>query len=74
MRGFYKIYKGDKLVCQQDNALTIVGRSLILKSLLGLIPSVGGSIAIGVDGAANPALNANELLNWSISSATCNIK
>jgi hypothetical protein len=63
MRGFYKIYKGDKLVCQQDNALTIVGRSLILKSLLGLIPSVGGSIAIGVDGAANPALNANKLID-----------
>jgi hypothetical protein len=63
MRGFYKIYKGDTLVCQQDNALTIVGRSLILKSLLGLIPSVGGSIAIGVDGAANPALNANNLID-----------
>ncbi len=63
MRGFYKIYKGDTLVCQQDNALTIVGRSLILKSLLGLIPSVGGSIAIGVDGKANPALNANKLID-----------
>jgi hypothetical protein len=63
MRGFYKIYKGDNLVCQQNNALTIVGRSLILKSLLGLIPSVGGSIVIGVDGAANPALNANKLID-----------
>jgi hypothetical protein len=63
MRGFYKIYKGDTLVCQQNNALTIVGRSLILKSLLGLIPSVGGSIAIGVDGAANPALNTNKLID-----------
>jgi hypothetical protein len=63
MRGFYRIYKGDTLVCEQNNALTIVGRSLILKSLLGLIPSVGGSIAIGVGNAANPALNANKLID-----------
>jgi hypothetical protein len=63
MRGFYRIYKGDTLVCEQNNALTVVGRSLILKSLLGLIPSVGGSIAIGIDGGANPALNANKLID-----------
>lgn len=63
MRGFYRIYKGDALVCEQENALTIVGRSLILKSLLGLIPSVGGSIAIGVDSQVNPALNANNLID-----------
>jgi hypothetical protein len=63
MRGFYKIYRGDTLVCQQDNALTVVGRSLILKSLLGLIPSVGGSIAIGIDGGDNPALNSNNLID-----------
>jgi hypothetical protein len=63
MRGFYKIYKGDTLVCQQDNALTTVGRSLILKSLLGLIPSVGGSIAIGVHNKSNPPLNENKLID-----------
>jgi hypothetical protein len=63
MRGFYRIYKGDTLVCEQNNALTVVGRSLILKSLLGLIPSVGGSIAIGIDGGANPTLNANKLID-----------
>lgn len=63
MRGFYRIYKGDTLVCEQNNALTIVGRSLILKSLLGLIPSVGGSIAIGVDATSNPAFNDNNLID-----------
>jgi hypothetical protein len=63
MRGFYRIYKGDTLVCEQNNALTVVGRSLILKSLLGLIPSVGGSIAIGVHNQANPALNSDNLID-----------
>ena len=63
MRGFYRIYKGDTLVCEQNNSLTIVGRSLIIKSLLGLIPSVGGSIVIGVDGQSNPALNSDKLID-----------
>jgi hypothetical protein len=63
MRGFYRIYKGDTLVCEQDNALTVVGRSLILKSLLGLIPSVGGSIAIGIDNKPNPELNSDKLID-----------
>ena len=63
MRGFYRIYKGDTLICEQNNALTIVGRSLILKSLLGLIPSVGGSIAVGVHNQANPSPDANNLID-----------
>ena len=62
MNGLYKFYVGDKLVLEQKNALTVNGRALILKSLLGLIPSIGGSVVIGVDDEANPSLNADNLI------------
>lgn len=58
MEGFYRIYKGDTLVCEQKNSLTTIGRSIVLKSILGLIPSIAGNIVVGVSSEANPAANA----------------
>jgi hypothetical protein len=55
MDGFYRFYRGNELICEQKNSLTTVGRSLILKSIMGLIPSIGGAIVAGTDGTSNPA-------------------
>jgi hypothetical protein len=62
MKGIYKFYQNGELIHEQENSLTVVGRSLIIKSMLGLIPSVGGSLAVGVDGRANPTPE-NGLIN-----------
>ena len=63
MKGVYKFYQNDELIHEQENSLTISGRALLVKSLLGLIPSIGGSIAVGVDNTANPSPNSDNLID-----------
>ena len=53
MYGVYKFYLDDKLIHEEKNALTVAGRSIIVKSLLGIIPSFANSIAYGLGNSAN---------------------
>lgn len=53
MEGIYRFYLGEELVYEQKNALTTAGRSIIIKSLLGIIPNFANSIAYGVGDEPN---------------------
>jgi hypothetical protein len=51
--GIYRFYCNDELVAEQKNALTENGRTIAIKSLLGIIPNFAGSIAYGIGDKAN---------------------
>jgi hypothetical protein len=53
MEGIYRFYLGNELVYEQKNALTVAGRSIIIKSLLGIIPNFANSIAYGIGNKEN---------------------
>lgn len=53
MQGIYRIYKDGKLVAEQKNQMTVAGRSIVLKALMGLIPSIGGNIQVGISSTPN---------------------
>jgi hypothetical protein len=73
--GIYKIYLDGEYVGEQRNAITRAGRSIILKSLMGLVPTVGGEIHIGIDSTANgtPDTNTglipNNILGFDVAAA-----
>jgi len=60
--GIYKIYLDGEYVGEQRNSITKAGRAIILKSLMGLVPTVGGEIHIGIDGTANGTPDTNGLI------------
>ena len=60
--GIYKIYLDGEYVGEQRNSITKAGRAIILKSLMGLIPTVGGEIHIGIDNTANGTPDSNGLI------------
>lgn len=53
IEGIYKFYLEDKLIHEEKNALTVVGRAIALKSLLGIIPNFGNAIAYGIGDKPN---------------------
>lgn len=53
LEGTYKFYLDEKLMHEEKNALTVAGRSIILKSLLGIIPNFANTIAVGVGNTPN---------------------
>jgi len=61
MDGIYRFYLDDTLVYEQKNALTVAGRSIVIKSLLGIIPSFANTIAYGIGDSAN-VLSASSAL------------
>jgi hypothetical protein len=74
INGVYKFYIDGKYVGEQKNSITKAGRIILLKSIMGLIPSVGGEIHIGVGSAANGSPDADGLipdniLNFDVASA-----
>lgn len=62
MEGVYKFYLGDKLIHEEKNALTVVGRSIVVKSLLGIIPNFANSIAYGIGDIANTLSASTKLI------------
>jgi hypothetical protein len=73
MQGIYRIYKDGKLVAEKENQMTVAGRAIVLKALMGLIPSIGGNIQVGISSVANQAANSDGLipdtrLGFSVSS------
>jgi len=53
MYGVYKIFKDGKLVAEEKNKLTLLGRSNALNAMLGLTQSFASTLGIGVDSSAN---------------------
>jgi hypothetical protein len=53
IEGIYRFYLDKKLVHEEKNALTTMGRSIALKSLLGIIPNFANAIAYGIGDRAN---------------------
>lgn len=73
MQGIYRIYKDGKLVAEKENQITVAGRAIILKAIMGLIPSIGGNIQVGISSVSNQVANSDGLipdtrLGFSVSS------
>lgn len=62
MDGIYRFYLGEELIYEQKNALTTTGRSIIIKSLLGIIPNFANSIAYGIGDEQNVLSASNSLI------------
>lgn len=53
IQGTYKFFLDGELIHEQKNALTTMGRSIAIKSLLGIIPSFANAISYGIGNKAN---------------------
>ena len=53
--GKYKVYLDGQLVVEKENSITKSGRQIILKSLMGQISTIAGSIQMGIGSTANTA-------------------
>ncbi len=51
--GLYKVYRNGELVAEQNNSITKAGKAIILKSIMGSIPTIGGSIQAGIGTIVN---------------------
>jgi hypothetical protein len=51
--GVYKVYRNGELIAEQSNSITKAGKAIILKSIMGVIPTIGGSIQAGISNVAN---------------------
>jgi len=51
--GIYRFYLGDEIVYESHNALTVAGRSIAAKALLGLVPGFAGYLVYGVGDSPN---------------------
>jgi hypothetical protein len=61
VEGVYRFYLDNELIYEQKNALTTAGRSIIIKSLLGVIPNFANAIAYGIGDTPN-VLSASSLM------------
>jgi hypothetical protein len=62
IKGVYKVYKNGNLILEKENQMTVAGRAIVLKALMGLIPSVGGNIQVGISSTANQTADSNGLI------------
>ncbi len=62
IKGIYRVYKNGELILEKENQMTVAGRSIVLKSLMGLIPSIGGNIQVGISSVANQTADSNGLI------------
>lgn len=77
IEGIYRFYLGEDLIHEEKNALTTMGRSIALKSLLGIIPNFANAIAYGIGDSANavdPVTNliTNNSLQFEIGRSSVN--
>lgn len=63
IKGVYRFYQNNELMHEQENALTIAGRSIVIKSLLGIIPSMAGSIGYGISEKPNTMSASSNLIS-----------
>lgn len=71
INGIYRFISDGKVIAEQKNALTDIGRTIAIKSLLGIVPNFGGVIACGIGNNPNdvdPATNliSDNALNFEI--------
>lgn len=62
IKGTYRFFIDGKLVAEKDNAITTAGRSIAIKSLLGIIPSFAGTLAYGIGNKANTISASTSLI------------
>lgn len=72
--GTYKFYLDGEYIGEQKNSITRAGRVIILKAIMGILPTVGGEIHIGLDSTANGTPDAdglipNNILGFDIASS-----
>lgn len=60
--GVYRFYCDNQLIAEQKNALTENGRTIAIKSLLGIIPNFAGSIAYGIGDKSNSINSTTKLI------------
>ena len=60
--GIYRFYIDGKMILEKENAMTETGRSVVVKSLLGIIPNFVDSIAYGIGASANSFNSASTLI------------
>lgn len=58
IEGTYRFILDGEVVAEQKNALTAAGRSIAIKSLLGIVPNFAGVISYGIGDEAN-SLDSN---------------
>jgi len=66
IKGVYKFYLDGEYVGEQENSITVAGRAIILKSIMGLVPTVGGEIHFGIGNTANGDTDTNGLITRNI--------
>lgn len=62
INGVYKFYIDGEYVGEQKNSITKAGRIILLKSIMGLVPTVGGEIHVGIGSSANGSPDTNGLI------------
>jgi hypothetical protein len=62
INGVYKFYLDGKYIGEKSNSITVAGRAIILKSIMGLVPTVGGEIHFGIGSSANGSTDSNGLI------------
>jgi hypothetical protein len=62
INGVYKFYLDGEYIGEKSNSITVAGRAIILKSIMGLVPTVGGEIHFGIGNTANGATDTNGLI------------
>jgi hypothetical protein len=71
--GVYKVYLDGECVAEKSNSITKAGRSIILKAIMGLIPTIGGEIGVGISSTPNgdkvEGLIPDTSLGFALSSA-----
>lgn len=65
IKGTYKFYINGEKVSEKENALTVAGRTIAIKSLLGIIPNFAGTIAYGVGNKQNTVNQSTNLITNS---------
>ena len=62
IKGTYKFFVDGELIAEKDNAITTAGRSIAIKSLLGIIPSFAGTLAYGISDKPNSVDSTTRLI------------
>lgn len=63
IQGTYRFIIDGEVVAEQKNALTNIGRTIALKSLLGIVPNFGGVISCGIGNTANNINSTTNLIS-----------
>lgn len=63
IKGVYRFYLADQLIHEEENSLTVAGRSIVIKSLLGIIPNFANMLAYGIGDSENTPSSIGSLIS-----------